>query len=78
MSNGPVTFAAFLYADTDTIIHRAIGFDAGDGVKSATILSVGSEFNSSILSEANIFRIDGMLNLVLYKVAVTVKYDPYI
>ena len=63
-SDGKASFAAFIYGDdgVDTINNllyvKLIGFDAGDTVKSATVLSPG--FSSlQTLQPVNIFRIDG-------------------
>ena len=38
-----------------------MGFDAGDGFRSATILSINSTRLNITLAERNIFRIDGKL-----------------
>ena len=71
-SDGKVSFAAFIYGDdgVNTINNlnvKLIGFDAGDTVRSATVLSPG--FSSlQTLQPVNIFRIDGEALFSYYKV----------
>lgn len=63
-TDGRVSFVAFVYdSESITAIEdlqdtKLVGFDAGDGIRSATILSPGfSSFES--LNTLNVFRIDG-------------------
>ena len=63
VSDGSVSFAAFIYDDNsidvihNTTVDKLAGFDAGDEIRSATFHSPGL----SNLQGLNYFRIDGML-----------------
>ena len=62
LSYGTLSFAVFIYANTEPILNtadRQIGFDSGDGRRSATLLPVLSVTPISPLETRNIFRIDG-------------------
>ena len=64
LTDGLTSFAIFSYVDLDPIlavINRQVGFDAGDGNRSATLLSVANPTNNNSISPTSIFRIDGNL-----------------
>ena len=67
-SDGNVSFATFVYGDdgveaiNDLLDVKLIGFDAGDTVKSATVLSP-SLSSLRTLEPVNTFRIDGKYSL---------------
>ena len=66
-SDGRASFATFVYDEegineisANSLSVKVVGFDAGDRVESATVLSPG--FSSvPILEHLNTFRIDGIL-----------------
>ena len=75
ISDGNVSFAAFVYDNSTVGIATAFkgnklaGFDAGDGIRSATIHNPSPDLSSlQQLETVNIFRIDGTyvykLNLI--------------
>jgi hypothetical protein len=66
-TDGRASFVALVYESEGlSAIQRLngiklVGFDAGDGIRSASVLSLG--FSSiETLTRLNIFRIDGMYN----------------
>ena len=72
-SDGNVSFATFVYGDdgvkaiNDLQNVKLIGFDAGDSIKGATVLSPGFS-SQQTLQPVNTFRIDGN-KIALYLVA---------
>lgn len=63
-SDGIASFATFVYGNdgletlNNLIDDKIVGFDAGDGIRSATVLSPGLS-SLQELQSVNIFRIDG-------------------
>ena len=68
-SDGKASFATLVYGDdgveviNNLLDVKLIGFDAGDTIKSATVLSPG--FSSLKLKPVNIFRIDGNNTIII-------------
>ena len=62
LSDGQVSFAAFIYDDPEAILaarRRVVGFDAGDELRSDVILELDNSDSDFSPEERMIYRIDG-------------------